>query len=102
MPSINIVTQSEIVKTPRVKQLEAMFDAPTDEVVRLEWQGELPIEDESWNVGLIVGASGNRLRAVPGQRVPSASALGGRPSAVFSYQGDAMDKSQAQQFLAKS
>ena len=58
MPSINIVTQSEIVKTSRVKQLEAMFDAPTEEVLKLEWKGELPIEDNEWNVGLIVGASG--------------------------------------------
>ena len=35
-----------------------MFDAPIEEVSRLRWRGELPIEAEDWNVGLIVGPSG--------------------------------------------
>jgi len=35
-----------------------MFDVPPAEKSRLEWHGELPIEDQSWNVGLIVGPSG--------------------------------------------
>jgi ABC-type ATPase involved in cell division/GNAT superfamily N-acetyltransferase len=58
MPSIDLVTQSTIRKTPRVKQLEAMFDAPTEDVLRVQWHGEFPIEDTDWNVGLIVGPSG--------------------------------------------
>lgn len=59
MPSINIVAQSHIEKTSRVQQLEAMFDAPTDTLLKQEWHGELPIEDFDWNVGLIVGPSGS-------------------------------------------
>jgi ABC-type phosphate/phosphonate transport system ATPase subunit len=58
MPSINIVRQSDIVKTPRVMQLEGIFDVPPSEKSAESWQVsfELP---ENWNIGLIVGASGS-------------------------------------------
>lgn len=59
MPGINIVKQTKIEKTSRVKQLEAMFDAPSEDVIRLEWHGDLPVENFDWNVGLIVGPSGS-------------------------------------------
>lgn len=59
MPGINIVSETEIAKTPRVRQLEAMFDAPVEDILRLTWQGDLPIDDFDWNVGLIVGPSGS-------------------------------------------
>ena len=35
-----------------------MFDVPIEKKQRLHWQGELPIDDDDWNVGLIVGPSG--------------------------------------------
>lgn len=58
MSSVNLVAQTKIVKTSRVKQLSAMFDAPLSEVSRLEWHGDFPYDAEPWNVGLIVGPSG--------------------------------------------
>jgi ABC-type Mn2+/Zn2+ transport system ATPase subunit len=51
--------QSEIEKTARVRQLGAMFDVPLQEVTRLEWKGDLPVDDEDWSIGLIVGPSGS-------------------------------------------
>ena len=36
-----------------------MFDVPPQERARLEWHGNLPIEERPWNVGLIVGPSGS-------------------------------------------
>lgn len=38
--------------------MEAMFDVPAVEVSKLEWHGEMPLDDQPWNVGLIVGPSG--------------------------------------------
>ena len=59
MSAINIVIESEISRSDRCRQLEAMFDVPPQEKQRLEWAGELPIDDKEWNVGLIVGPSGS-------------------------------------------
>lgn len=58
MPTVNIVIDSEISQSPRVRQLEAIFDVPATERQHLEWKGDLPIDEKPWNVGLIVGPSG--------------------------------------------
>jgi ABC-type molybdenum transport system ATPase subunit/photorepair protein PhrA/GNAT superfamily N-acetyltransferase len=58
MSSITIVRESQIVKTPRVMQLEGIFDVPPSEKSTESWQVDLELP-ESWNVGLIVGASGS-------------------------------------------
>jgi ABC-type lipoprotein export system ATPase subunit len=36
-----------------------MFDVPPDERQKLEWHGDVPLDDREWNVGLIVGPSGS-------------------------------------------
>ena len=46
-------------QTVRARQLSAAFDVPARDRERLEWHGELPVEDRDWNVGLIVGPSGS-------------------------------------------
>lgn len=58
MPSIVIVRESNVIKTPRVMQLEGIFDVAPSEKSAERWNVsfELP---ENWNVGLIVGASGS-------------------------------------------
>jgi ABC-type ATPase involved in cell division len=58
MPGIDIVVETALSRSPRVRQLEAMFDVPASEKATLRWHGDLPIEDADWNVGLIVGPSG--------------------------------------------
>lgn len=58
MSSIDIVVQSEISKSSRVKQLSAMFDVPSQDVSTLQWKGNFDYNSEPWNVGLIVGPSG--------------------------------------------
>lgn len=57
MPSTHIISTCEIVKTPRVLQLEGMFELPPTKQSKQEWMinFELPT---SWNVGVIVGPSG--------------------------------------------
>jgi hypothetical protein len=58
MPRIDCVVESKISRSPRARQLEAMFDVPAQEKCRLAWNGEVPLEVKEWRVGLIVGPSG--------------------------------------------
>lgn len=58
MPSIDLIVRTDISRSPRARQLEAMFDVPASQKCELRWKGDLPIEDAPWNVGIIVGPSG--------------------------------------------
>ena len=58
MPRVDIVVRSEVSRSPRARQLEAMFDVPATETSELTWKGDLPLDERDWNVGLIVGPSG--------------------------------------------
>lgn len=58
MPSVDIVRHSNIVRTPRLMQMEGLFDVPPSKRSEETWSVsfELP---QTWNVGLIVGPSGS-------------------------------------------
>ena len=58
MPSVDFIVSSPIVNSPRVKQLASIFDVPLADKSEIRFNGNLPIEDLDWNVGLIVGPSG--------------------------------------------
>lgn len=58
MPRVDLIKQSPVPASSRARQLEGMFDVPRSEYSTVEWHGDVPIDDESWNVGLIVGPSG--------------------------------------------
>ena len=54
-----IKLQTEIARTPRVMQLEGMFDLQAAEYSVTEIQNTIPdLNTRDWNVGLIVGPSG--------------------------------------------
>lgn len=53
-----IVRQSAVVRSPRVLQLEGLFDIPPSQRSELVWEVELPLDQRKWNIGLIVGPSG--------------------------------------------
>lgn len=55
---MRIEVESPVVRTPRVMQVEAIFDLPASEKSRLAWDVDLPLDEQAWNVGLIVGPSG--------------------------------------------
>jgi ABC-type lipoprotein export system ATPase subunit len=86
MPSIDLAVESQLSQSARARQLEAMFDVPSAEAVRLTWKGELPIDERDWSVGLIVGPSGSGkstiLRSVFGA-MPSL--IWGKPSVVDDF-----------------
>jgi GNAT superfamily N-acetyltransferase len=59
MPNAHIVVQAPICRTPRVAQVEGLFDIPPGERSSLEWDVSLPLDQKPWNIGLIVGPSGS-------------------------------------------
>lgn len=58
MSGVNIVRDSVIVRTPRVMQMEGIFDVPPSQRSAEQWTVDLSLPD-AWNVGLIVGPSGS-------------------------------------------
>lgn len=59
MPTAHIIVETAIKRTPRVRQLGAVFDCPIENKYRLEWSVALPDIAEDWNIGFIVGPSGS-------------------------------------------
>jgi GNAT superfamily N-acetyltransferase len=66
VPRVDLVVSSEPDRTPRVMQLEGMFDVPAQEKLAHRWEGEVPLDARPWNVGLIVGPSGAGKSRVAG------------------------------------
>lgn len=58
MPRIRCVRSVDVVRSPRVLQLEGLFDLPGAAKCELSWAAELPLDQREWHVGLIVGPSG--------------------------------------------
>jgi GNAT superfamily N-acetyltransferase len=58
MSSARIVISTPIQRTPRVLQVEGLFDLPPTSQAELAWDVSLPLDVRPWHVGLIVGPSG--------------------------------------------
>ena len=69
MPSVDILRTVAIERTPRVMQLEGMFDLSVAKVSESKWSVHLDLP-ESWNIGLIVGASGSGKSTVAQELFP--------------------------------
>ena len=59
MPSFNIVKKSNLNKTFRTQSVIGQFDLQIDEDVKEQFVGNIAIENEQWQVGIIVGSSGS-------------------------------------------
>ena len=59
MPRANILRSVSILRTPRVMQMEGLFAVPPAENSETRFFVNIPCEDRSWNIGLIVGPSGS-------------------------------------------
>lgn len=64
MPSIDLVARTQISRSARVRQLEAMFDVPPAKKSECRWRFDVPIDAGDWQVGLIVGPSGSGKSSV--------------------------------------
>jgi len=56
---MKVEVSTAIVRSPRVQQVEGLFDLPPAERVALSWDVALPLDARPWNIGLIVGPSGS-------------------------------------------
>lgn len=54
----SITRSSPITRSARVMQIEGMFDIPPAAKSEQRWDVTLPLDEQPWNVGLIVGPSG--------------------------------------------
>jgi ABC-type Mn2+/Zn2+ transport system ATPase subunit len=58
VPRVDVVRSSAIVRTPRVMQLEGLFDVPPTKQSTERWSADLPLDAKPWSIGAIVGPSG--------------------------------------------
>ena len=58
MPTTTIVVSCPIQRTPRVQQVEGLFDLTPARQAEQRWEVALPLEARPWHIGLIVGPSG--------------------------------------------
>jgi ABC-type glutathione transport system ATPase component len=56
-----------IKRTPRIAQLEGMFDVPPSRESEHSWRFKMQL-DRPWNIGLIVGPSGSGKSTVAKER----------------------------------
>ena len=59
MPISDLVRTVDIERSPRVLQLEGLFEIPPAAKSETRWKVSLPVEDRDWSIGLIVGPSGS-------------------------------------------
>lgn len=59
MPTIDLVRRSPITNTFRVAKIQGMFDVPRADESTFTIHANLPIEEKTWQIGLITGASGS-------------------------------------------
>lgn len=59
MPSVNVLVETAVERTPRVAQVEGMFDMPPTTKCSFRLAADLPLEGWPWLVGLVVGPSGS-------------------------------------------
>lgn len=74
MSTVTIHLQTPIHRTPRVAQIEGLFDLPPSKMSELAWTVELPLEEKPWHIGLIVGPSGSGKSTLARRLWPEAMA----------------------------
>jgi GNAT superfamily N-acetyltransferase len=58
MPTISVRRSTPVARTPRVLQLEGLFDLDPARSSETAFEISLPLEERDWQIGLIVGPSG--------------------------------------------
>lgn len=56
---MKVVVESVVQRTARVMQMEGIFDVPPSKRTLLEWDVNLPLSAQPWQIGLVVGPSGS-------------------------------------------
>jgi ABC-type transporter Mla maintaining outer membrane lipid asymmetry ATPase subunit MlaF/GNAT superfamily N-acetyltransferase len=72
MPRAHVLIESPVEASFRVEQVRGMFDVPAQDVIRHEWDVDIPVEGTDWQVGLIVGPSGSGKTTIGKRLFPGA------------------------------
>lgn len=56
---MKIIRRVDVERTPRVMQMEGIFDVQPSPESTEEWDVTLPLDERPWSIGLIVGPSGS-------------------------------------------
>lgn len=59
MPSVDVLVKSDIENSFRVQQVKGIFDVPEMASIEHSWKIDIPLDERSWSIGLIVGPSGS-------------------------------------------
>src|SRR5437763_10317578 len=54
----HITVETPVIISPRVQQVAGLFELPLEPTSRVQWDVQLPLEDQPWHIGLITGPSG--------------------------------------------
>jgi GNAT superfamily N-acetyltransferase len=55
---MRITRTTVIPRDTRIIQIAGMYDLPDESEQTLQWEPDLPLDEQEWNIGLIVGPSG--------------------------------------------
>lgn len=64
MPRVDLTLEVDVERTPRVAQVEGIFDMPEKKRTAVDFHFDVPIEEKDWRIGLIVGPSGGGKTSV--------------------------------------
>ena len=62
MPKFTHKLETEYKQSFRSACIEGMFDVPIEKKLSKSWEVNIPIEDEEWAIGLIVGPNPSKKK----------------------------------------
>lgn len=77
MPKLTHTVSANYSPSFRSECIAGMFDVPVTEKLSKTWEIDIPIEGESWSVGLIIGPSGSGKSVVAKAAFPDAKLFDG-------------------------
>lgn len=70
MPDFNIIKSSKLIQSFRTKSIIGQFDLQLQSEINEQFIGNIAIENEQWQIGLIVGASGSGKSTIARELFP--------------------------------
>lgn len=64
MPRVDLKLEAPIARSPRVTQVEGIFDVPAADRSSVEYHFDMPLDEHEWRIGLIKGPSGSGKSSV--------------------------------------
>lgn len=77
MPKFTHTVSSEFNPSFRADNVAGMFDVPVQKKLSKTWDVDIPIEDEEWSIGVIVGPSGSGKSTIAKKAFPDAKFFDG-------------------------